>query len=524
MLLGMESSSAWVVLSARGRRVVGAGYLHNVGMSQRGELRAASRAFIAAAFDTLSVDRVIPTSVFHRFLAVGRDYLGDSIRGLSEYGALEAQLNDGYPERFSEPLTRQHPEFASSYVFSFLEACIARCAPDCRFESDSPAIDESIDELLSVLGTPSYEVVCCRHVSHVTTMRGDEVEIGDVTVVPEQFDRTIRGQRLIYRVLDEIPAAPRAWNREDPRPHDPPHSLLITREVTDDPESYEVAKRLSGRLERFLLLARLLTAGTVFSDYEVSGTATLISRMGPLMGTFGKGWFDLRVRRTVRLSGDEDAAFAALGALIDAADVKRKGMSATSFDVALANYNRSHTTDSPYEHLVDLATALEAAMIGTQSETEGLALRLRNRVAALLATGDDPAKALFKDVSELYGLRSKLVHGGQIKERDLRKAIRRVSTVPNDSVEPRFGVAVGYAIDRMRDLVRRAILARLCLAAKPDPLWPFDGDTAVDEILSDDMERAAWRTRWHERLAANGAVDAARPPRSPVDFLSQDDQ
>jgi hypothetical protein len=355
-------------------------------------------------------------------------------------------------------------------------------------------------------------------------MRGDEVEIGHVTVVPGQSDRTIRGRtQLIHRVQHEIPAAPRAWHRDDPRPYDPPHSLLITREVTDDPEPYEVAERLSRRLERVLLLARLLTAGTVFSDYEMSGTATLISRMEPLMGTFGKGWVHFRLRRTARLSGDEGAAFAALGALIDAADVKRVGMSATSFDVALANYNRSHTTGSQYEHLVDLATALEAAMIGTQRETEGLALRLRNRVAALLATGDDPAKALFRDVGLLYDLRSKLVHGGQIKERDLRKAIRRVSTVPNDAVEPRFNVAVGYAIDRMRDLVRRAILARLCLAAKPDPLWPFDGDTAVDEILSDDMERAAWRTRWHDRLAAHGVVDAARSPRPPV-FLSQDDQ
>jgi hypothetical protein len=64
-----------------------------------------------------------------------------------------------------------------------------------------------------------------------------------------------------------------------------------------------------------------------------------------------------------------------------------------------------------------------------------------------------------------------LVHGGQIKDKDLRKAIRAISTVPDDAVERRFGVAVGYAIDRMRDLVRRAILARLCLAVQPDPLW-----------------------------------------------------
>jgi len=75
-----------------------------------------------------------------------------------------------------------------------------------------------------------------------------------------------------------------------------------------------------------------------------------------------------------------------------------------------------NTASNPYEQLVDLATALEAALIGAERETEGLTLRLRSRVAALLATDDDPARALFDDVNHLYGLRSKLVHGGQITQ------------------------------------------------------------------------------------------------------------
>lgn len=67
--------------------------------------------------------------------------------------------------------------------------------------------------------------------------------------------------------------------------------------------------------------------------------------------------------------------------------------------------------------LVDLATALEAALLGAERETEGLTLRLRSRTSALLATDDDPARGLFDDVGLLYGLRSKLVHGGQIKRK-----------------------------------------------------------------------------------------------------------
>jgi hypothetical protein len=145
--------------------------------------------------------------VFRRYVAVGRDYEGRSIMALDEYQALEAQLNDACPERFAEPSKQQHPEFASTY-FRFLEACIARCAHDARFESDNPAVGESIDELLTVLAGAAYEVVCCRHVSHLTTTNGDECRIQGVTVVPEQSDSGIR-RELIRRNLDEIPGAAR---------------------------------------------------------------------------------------------------------------------------------------------------------------------------------------------------------------------------------------------------------------------------------------------------------------------------
>jgi hypothetical protein len=199
-------------------------------------------------------------------------------------------------------------------------------------------------------------------------------------------------------------------------------------------------------------------------------------------------------------------------------------MAATSFDVALDKFNASHHQENPYETLVDLATALEAILAGGETETESLTLRLRNRAAALLAIDDDPAKAIFGDVGLLYSLRSKLVHGGQIKESDLRRDLGKISTMPAGEADSRFGVAIGYAVDRMRDLVRRAILARLCLAAEPDRLWPFSGGSPVDAQLSDDQARASWRTSWRDRLAAVGVEAAAKPPREAVDFLTPHEQ
>ena len=465
------------------------------------DLRELASAFIAAAFEALRGEHVVPTPIFHPYVAVGRDYFGDTIRALAAYHELERELDAAYPERFAEPLKRRHGEFASSYIFSFLEACIARCGRERTFAADSVAVGESINELLAVLATTTDEIVCCRHVSHLTTP-GGEVQIGEIIVVPEPEQSV----RLVRRISTEIPGAPRAWNREDPRPYDPPHALLITREIGDDPEPHEVADRLSRRVERFLLLSRLLTAGTVQSAYEISGATTLVARMNPLMHSFRRS--DPFVRRTVRLTGDEAPAFAALGDLIDAAEVKREGMVATSIDVALSKFNRSYSGDSPYEDLVDLATALEAALIGAERETEGLMLRLRSRVAALLATDDDPALALFADVGVLYGLRSKLVHGGQIRESDLRRDIGRISTVPGETFDSLFAIALGRAVDRMRDLVRRAILARLCLAAGANPAWPFGGDTPVERnalrrrparVLARPLARKAGGTRGRVR-------------------------
>lgn len=485
------------------------------------DVRETARAFIAGAFEELRKEFVLPTPVFHPFVRSGRDYYGDTIRRVRAYHELEKQLDELYPQRFGEP---EQPgpgrEFAMTYIFDFLEAAIARCGSRAyydqrdHFDPDSDAVSKTIDELFEVLDSTTYEVVCCRFVSHIATEDNREITLGDITVVPEPDG--FGG--LTDRIAHEIAGGGSAFNRDDPTPFDKPHALLIVRERSDDREPYKVGDRLSGKLERFLLLARLFSAGTVYSMFEVRGMTTLISRMSPYMTEF-RGSRTL-VRRTVWLTEQHAAAFDAIGELLDRADVKREGMVATSFDVALGKFNGSHHQANPYETLVDLATALEAILAGGETETEALGLRLRNRAAALLATDTDPAQAIFSDVGRLYGLRSKLVHGGQIKERDLRGALRKISTMPEGEADDRFGVAIGYAVDRMRDLVRRAILARLCLAADPDPVWPFNGDVPVDALLSDDRIRGEWRRKWHGKLAELGVGAAAEPPPEAFDWLT----
>jgi Apea-like HEPN len=411
-------------------------------MSHLPDIRKTARALIATAFDLLRRDHVIPAPVFHPYLKVGRDYYGPEIMELAQFALLAQKLEDAYPHRFAEPLKRHHAEFAQTYIFSLLEASIARCALSGDYTPDSAAVSESLDEMLAILDASHYEAVCCRLISHFTTEDGQPLEIGPITVVPE--DERYRSLRQV--LAKQIPGASAAFNREPALIHDPPHALLIAKVMTDEHDPFAATEEVSSLLERFLLHVRLLTAGTVQSCYEVRGTTTLVTRMAPSLTTFRKGFLDNPVRRTVRTTDFNPNAVTAIGKLIDDADVRPDGTLFTSLDVAIRNFHGSYRVRNPFEHVVDLATALEAALSSGESDNEGLTLRLRNRAAALLATDDDPAPSIFTDVKQLYSLRSKLVHGGQIKERDLRKVLQGISTVPGERPTTVFAASLGHAL------------------------------------------------------------------------------
>jgi hypothetical protein len=484
-------------------------------ISERELIGELAHSFIGSAFPSLTWDNIIPPPTHHPFIDVGRDYAGSDVSG-PEFAALEEALNASYPNRFSEPLTKPHPEFSNMYIFSFLEGCVVRCADagDNIFEGETQPVQVSVDELLGVLDASEYTMTCCRAASQVTPATGTPVTIGDVTLYPDSG----ASDDLLQRAVDLIPAGPSALNREIPRFYDPPSSLIVTSTTTDDGDIYGVARTLAGRIDRFLLLARLLFAGTHQSCWQLIGASTLISRVSPMYRRFEKAAIpDIRMQRVVRLQESDAPAFAALGALLDDAVIKREGMVATSFDIALLNYNRSHEEGDDFERVIDLATALEAILTGSESDTEAVGHRLRTRASALLWTDDDPGLAIYRDVSALYGLRSRLVHGERIKESDLRKWIYSVSTVADDAP---FGVAVAFAVDRLRDLVRRSFLARLCLASGVEPLWPFEGSTAVDAALADNEKRRQWREMWRSGLASitrlDRAVDAAPPGADPL--------
>ncbi len=60
---------------------------------EHGHIADAARACVGAAFAVLAALHVIPTSIYHRFIWVGRDYEGMPLMELPEFKMLEGLLN-----------------------------------------------------------------------------------------------------------------------------------------------------------------------------------------------------------------------------------------------------------------------------------------------------------------------------------------------------------------------------------------------------------------------------------------------
>jgi Apea-like HEPN len=186
--------------------------------------------------------------------------------------------------------------------------------------------------------------------------------------------------------------------------------------------------------------------------------------------------------------------------------------------MAIAKFTNSFAPKPWFEKIVDLATGLEAALSGT--DKTDVTLRICTRAAIILSTDTDPAPTIFADMKALYDLRSKLVHGAIITQKELKQWLAKVSAVsaPEDCM-PRMRIE--QLVDRLRDLVRRSILMRLLLNS--DGRWPLRGDPPpVDQLWTDPAVAEQWRAAWHQGAADLGAPDAARPASPLCDSVFDD--
>ncbi|NEB05192.1 hypothetical protein [Streptomyces sp. SID13726] len=118
----------------------------------------------------------------------------------------------------------------------------------------------------------------------MTTANGQPVEFTKVRVEPviaEAADHEGQLQRIISTV---IPGPRSAYGRD--RTHDfaPPESVIIAQD--SGVKSFDLAKPLSQRIERFMLLVRLLKPSTSESMAEVQGATHTVREFKPIMLRF----------------------------------------------------------------------------------------------------------------------------------------------------------------------------------------------------------------------------------------------
>ena len=479
-------------------------------------LDAAARSFLASAFAVLRTENVLPTSVFNPFLRVGRDYFGDSISGARGFAPFEAAIAERHP-RFSGELLPGR-DFASGYVFSFLEAVVAEAAlREEKLSPDASCVEKCLSDLVAVVEADSSEVACCREVTSLTTDDGQALELEHVTVEPLTASADSHSREAADLIAEVVPHSQSCFDRATPDGFGPPHSIVVARDNATEP--FERAKELSRQIDQFLLTTRLLHAGTCESAYEVQGRTSLVGRFDPTLVRFrgGAGYFSPTgmLRRTVRLESRDTERFSGLATAMSAAEGEPRGRLVTSFGMATHKFQVSYHAHSWDEQIVDLATAFEATLSG-HSRTDVI-LRLKTRAAALLATDNDPAGAIFRDIDKLYEIRSRLIHGSALSGKDLTKAVTAISTVPDSP----SGIAVAHAVERLRDLVRRALLARIALASCTPPLWMLGEDTGVDAHLADMTTRESWRSALLGVLESFDAAFAIDKPRASLGFLGE---
>ena len=127
---------------------------------------------------------------------------------------------------------------------------------------------------------------------------------------------------------------------------------------------------------------------------------------------------------------------------------------------------------------------------------------------------------MFDEIGALYEMRSNLVHGTPTNDRHRRRLLTAMqSSQTSELMGERFAVIV----DRARDLLRRAIIARLCLSEGARPLWPWSTPRgfSVDRELLNAGTAQEWRAFVRARAAELGFPQACDPAVAVSGLLGQ---
>lgn len=301
------------------------------------DLDETARAFLTEAFEALHAEKVLPTSEFHPFLEVGRDYFGGSLMGREAFVAFEKAIAERH-SRFGDEMPLGACDLPGTYVFSFLEAVVAEAALKGEELSPfAPCVESCIKALESEIEADTWEVACCREVTHLSTTTGQPLEFSDVTVYPLSAPAHEHSREANQVIAQVIPHSQSAHGRTSPGTWNPPQSIVVAKGV--DAKPFDLAKDLTGRIDKFLLAARLLHAATSDSVYEVQGGTSLVRAFTPTLVRF-RGNTDNMIptsmlRRTTRLEPRDATRFDGLTGAIEAAEESVQNKLVTSFGMAI---------------------------------------------------------------------------------------------------------------------------------------------------------------------------------------------
>ncbi|MGI8423631.1 MAG: hypothetical protein ACR2NO_05895 [Chloroflexota bacterium] len=473
-------------------------------------IREAAREALGRSFPRLNEERVLPRSRYRPWIWMARDYYGHAVE-VGE-GPLAKAFEAALPERF-ERSKGPSIDFPWNYSAALLEAAVAAATlADEPYDVASPSVQATIDELIEkVRAVPRaavVQLVADVDVAHPPLPEGHQDHLGETMEVAGA--RVIRVENEAERFIErELPSAGYEVERSQVVVHPGPAALLVgTAEMRSDYEARVTEARR--RVRQVLTAIRLATGSTAHAVVDIAGEPDRVRWIHPSITPL-PSWGFRFAHRPVTLGETDVMGLESLTSLI-ASWGDDPNWSAVR--LALGRLSRSLNGHTPglADQAVDLAIGLEAALAGTDKTEIGL--RLRTRAAEILTTDADPPEAIYRDVKTLYDLRSTIVHGASLSAKAVNKAIRSVTGAAAASWPAEQYL---LALDRWRDLLRRAVLARIALSTAAVP-WAAGakggGRLDVDELLLRDSDRNAWRQHVRAFWAGRGLPHAPDPPSS----------
>lgn len=429
-------------------------------------------------------------------------------------------------ELFCEASSVLHPRFQDSIAFEhrdhsrfYANTLVRNFKSACRDQSFAHLSTEELVELMAnsaveAITSESREIASIHVVEHLETVGNVAINIEGVEI-DSVTDASFYVDELILESIDRvIPLASAELNHEFiPIPESPVSVLSIREGHTGLGFDWD---QLTNRLARLEVLIRLTTGGTLRPVYGIRGNTGLVgpyySEVTPYRGDFGFAPITRSLKRKSVVSNEMSAFITSLGGLLDQALKPKEGAIATPMPIAIQRFQAAPHGYTWYGQFLDLAIGFEAIF---GSGNGGVTYRLSNRAAVLLSNKSDIASTIFSDVGHLYHLRSVIVHGAEQDRKNIEKILDKISTVPHDV---RLDEKVSLAVDRLQDLLRRAIIARLVLEYGPKPMWVASKN--IDAILSDTRSQEEWRSNWNEWCKEFGWATASNRVESGVDSLS----